>query len=391
MIDMTDDAFAFMPYPFVDVPRATQGPLSGYTFAAKDLFDVAGYPTGGGNPHMLAMSGIKGATAPVVQQLLDAGAQLVGKTHTNEMAFSMSGKNAHYGTPRNGAAWERIPGGSSSGSASAVSNQLCDFALGSDTGGSVRTPASYCGLYGLRPSHGRISLAATQALCESMDTAGYFTRDAELFGKVGECLLGEDSAPLPAKPRLLISDTLMAMLPQASRDALAPALARVEAVCGTIATLEGELPSLTDGYWAFRYIQGYEAWQAQGATIEAYGLTLGPDVAARFAWSKAVTAEQYRQSCAVREQFTQAWDALLGDAVLVLPTVPDIAPLLSALDEEIEQTRQISHHLLAIAVLCQRPQLSMPLASKDGAPLGLSLMGPRGSDLSLVRLACKVS
>jgi len=390
MIDMTDDAFAFMPYPFVDVPHAAEGPLSGYTFAAKDLFDVAGYPTGGGNPHMLAMSGIKGATAPVVQQLLDAGARLVGKTHTNEMAFSMSGKNAHYGTPRNGAAWERIPGGSSSGSASAVSNQLCDFALGSDTGGSVRTPASYCGLYGLRPSHGRLSLAATQALCESMDTAGYFTRDAELFGKVGDCLLGEDPAPLPATPRLLISDTLMAMLPQASRDALAPALARVEAACGPLATLEGELPSLTDGYWAFRYIQGYEAWQAQGATIEAYGLTLGPDVAARFAWSKAVTAEQYRQSCAVREQFTQAWDALLADAVLVLPTVPDIAPLLSALDEEIEQTRQISHHLLAIAVLCQRPQVTMPLASKDGAPLGLSLMGPRGSDLSLVRLACQV-
>ena len=390
MIDMTDDAFAFMPYPFVDVPHAAEGPLSGYTFAAKDLFDVAGYPTGGGNPHMLAMSGIKGATAPVVQQLLDAGARLVGKTHTNEMAFSMSGKNAHYGTPRNGAAWERIPGGSSSGSASAVSNQLCDFALGSDTGGSVRTPASYCGLYGLRPSHGRLSLAATQALCESMDTAGYFTRDAELFGKVGDCLLGEDPAPLPATPRLLISDTLMAMLPQASRDALAPALARVEAACGPLATLEGELPSLTDGYWAFRYIQGYEAWQAQGATIEAYGLTLGPDVAARFAWSKAVTAEQYRQSCAVREQFTQAWDALLADAVLVLPTVPDIAPLLSALDEEIEQARQISHHLLAIAVLCQRPQVTMPLASKDGAPLGLSLMGPRGSDLSLVRLACQV-
>jgi amidase len=390
MIDMTDDAFAFMPYPFVDVPHAADGPLSGYTFAAKDLFDVAGYPTGGGNPHMLAMSGIKAATAPVVQQLLDAGARLVGKTHTNEMAFSMSGKNAHYGTPRNGAAWERIPGGSSSGSASAVSNQLCDFALGSDTGGSVRTPASYCGLYGLRPSHGRLSLAATQALCESMDTAGYFTRDAALFGKVGECLLGEDPAPLPAAPRLLISDTLMAMLPQASRDALAPALARVEAACGPLATLEGELPSLTDGYWAFRYIQGYEAWQAQGATIEAYGLTLGPDVAARFAWSKAVTADQYRQSCAVREQFTQAWDALLGDAVLVLPTVPDIAPLLSALDEEIEQTRQISHHLLAIAVLCQRPQVTMPLASKDGAPLGLSLMGPRGSDLSLVRLACQV-
>lgn len=388
---MTDCAFAFMPYPAVAVPHAASGPLAGYTFAAKDLFDVAGYPTGGGNPHVLAMSGIKTQTAPTIQRLLDAGAELVGKAHTNEMAFSMSGKNAHYGTPRNGAARDRIPGGSSSGSASAVSNGLCDFAMGSDTGGSVRTPASYCGLFGLRPSHGRLSLANTQALCESMDTAGFFTRDAKLFGLVGECLLGEDSAPLPAHPQLLSSDELFGMLPAASIDALAPALAQISAASGPLQTLQGELPSLKEAYWAFRYIQGREAWEAQGEFIERNGLALGPDVAARFAWSKAVTDEQYDGACAFREAFAARWDELLGNRVLVMPTVPDIAPLLSAKDEEIEETRQISHHLLAIAVLCRMPQLNMPLVNKDGAPLGISLMGPRGSDLSLVKLAVRIA
>jgi amidase len=348
---MTNSAFALMPYPAVDVPRAPSGPLAGYTFAAKDLFDVTGYPTGGGNPHVLAMSGVKTETAPTIQRLLDAGAELIGKAHTNEMAFSMSGKNVHYGTPRNGAAYDRIPGGSSSGSASAVSNGLCDFAMGSDTGGSVRTPASYCGLFGLRPSHGRVSLEKTQALCESMDTAGYFARDAKVFGLVGECLLGEDPAPLPDVPELVVSDELFAMLPAASLDALAPAIAQITACCGPLQKLQGELPSLSDAYWAFRYIQGREAWLAQGEFIEHNGLTLGADVAARFAWSKAVTDEQYHEASVLRERFATRWKTLLGNRVLVMPTVPDIAPLLSAKDEEIEETRRISHHLLAVGHL----------------------------------------
>ncbi|HEX2013282.1 MAG TPA: amidase family protein, partial [Roseateles sp.] len=144
-----DPARAFVPYPEAPVPHADAGTLAGLSFAVKDLFDVAGYPTGGGSPIVLARSGIKTQTAPTVRQLLDAGARFVGKTVTDELAFSMNGNNAHFGAPINGAAPERISGGSSSGSASAVSSGLCDFALGTDTGGSVRAPASHCGLYGL--------------------------------------------------------------------------------------------------------------------------------------------------------------------------------------------------------------------------------------------------
>ncbi|EHD20639.1 MULTISPECIES: amidase [Brenneria] len=388
---MQDNAFAFMPYPPAAVEHAPQGPLSGFTFAVKDLFDVAGYPTGGGSPHILAMSGIKRRTAPTVRRLLDAGAEFVGKTHTNEMAFSMSGKNAHYGTPRNGAAPERIPGGSSSGSAAAVSNRLCDFALGTDTGGSIRTPASYCGLFGLRPSHGRISLDDCQPLAPSMDTAGYFTRDADLFERVGECLLGEDDAPLPPQAQWVISHALFDLLPAASQQALRPALESIKDVAGELSPLSGELPALEEAYWAFRFIQGREAWLTQGEKITRYGFALGPDVAGRFAWGAGVTDEQYQNACRVRERFRDAWQALLGNRILVLPTVPDIAPLLDARDEDIEQTRQLSHHLLSIAVLCGIPQLNLPLTYKEGAPLGISLIGPRGSDLSLVRAAARVA
>ncbi|RLM20098.1 amidase [Brenneria alni] len=390
---MQDNAFAFMPYPTVAVDHSPSGPLSGFTFAVKDLFDVAGYPTGGGNPHVLAMSGIKQRTAPTVQRLLNAGAKFVGKTHTNEMAFSMSGKNVHYGTPRNGAAPERIPGGSSSGSASAVSNYLCDFALGTDTGGSIRTPASYCGLFGLRPSHGRISLEGCQELCRSMDTAGYFTRDAELFALVGECLLGEDDAPLPPQPDWVIGDALFALLSDASQTALRPALEKIKAVAGELPLLsaDGDLPSLEDAYQAFRFIQGREAWMAHGEAITRYGFVLGPDVAGRFAWGARVTDEQYLKSCRVREQLRETWQALVGNRILVLPTVPDIAPLLNADEADIEETRRLSHHLLVFAVLCGIPQINLPLAQKEGAPLGVSLIGPRGSDLSLIKAAARVT
>src|SRR3954466_16157405 len=145
MLLPSDPARAFMPYPPEPVPHAPTGPLEGHTFAAKDLFHVEGYPTGCGSPHMLALSGVRTRTAPTVLRLLEAGARFVGKTITDELAFSMSGKNAHFGTPVNGGAPDRVPGGSSSGSASAVSNRLCDIALGSDTGGSVRGPANHCG------------------------------------------------------------------------------------------------------------------------------------------------------------------------------------------------------------------------------------------------------
>ena len=389
---INDTAHAFLPYPDAPVPHAFTGPLTGLCFATKDLFDVEGYPTGGGQPFVLAMSGIKTHTAPAVQLLLDAGARFVGKTVTDELAFSMNGNNAHFGAPINGAAPNRISGGSSSGSASAVSNNLCDFALGSDTGGSVRAPANHCGLYGIRPTHGRISLAGVLDLAPSLDTCGYFARDVETFARVSGVLLGADNPPLPEKIRLLKPTDIWALLDADVLAAQAAPLARVEAALGTSQPTTVVLDDIDTMYWRFRYIQGREAWMVNGPLIERFCPPLGPGVAERFDWSRQVTDAQFALATIYRERFKRHLADLLGtDGVLVLPTVPDIAPLKDDGGEKMESYRNRSIQMLCIAGLSGFPQISMPLGQRLGAPLGLSLLGPAGSDADLVRLAQRIA
>ena len=389
---VNDTAHAFLPYPDASVDHASTGALSGLCFGVKDLFDVAGYPTGGGQPFVLAMSGIKQTTAPTVQKLLDAGARFIGKTVTDELAFSMNGNNAHFGAPVNGAAPNRISGGSSSGSASAVSNQLCDFALGSDTGGSVRAPASHCGLYGIRPSHGRISLAGALDLSPSFDTCGYFARDVLTFSRVSEVLLGADAAPLPQPIRLLKPTDVWALLDAEVLAAQAAPLARVESALGRSKATEVFLDTVEKMYWSFRYIQGREAWMVDGPLIERFKPPLGPGVAERFLWSKAVTDEQFESAVAFRIRFTAHLKQLLGnDGVLVMPTMPDVSPLCTEDGSSMESYRNRSIQMLCISGLSGFPHLSMPLGQRLGAPLGLSLLGPAGSDLSLVQLAHKIA
>ncbi len=386
-----DTARAFMSYPWVDVPRAGTGPLSGLTFAVKDLFDVAGYPTSGGQPFLLAQSGIKTRHAPTVERLLLAGATFVGKTITDELAFSMSGQNAHFGSPVNGAARDRISGGSSSGSAAAVSNGLCDFALGTDTGGSVRAPANHCGLIGLRPTHGRVSLTATLDMAPSLDTCGWFTRDINTFLRVAEVLLGGDQHPLPDRVRLLRSPQLDEVALPEALQALSGAVQRVEAVAGPAAWLAPDLFDIESMFWSVRHIQGHETWGINRALITRFAPPLGTDVAQRIEWSSQVTDAQMEQARALRAQLKAKWTEVMGqDGVLVFPTMPDIAPLSTSSDAEMDTYRNRAIRLLCLGGLTGCPQLSLPLASRQGAPLGLSLMGPPGSDLSLVRLAQRV-
>lgn len=387
-----DPAHAFVPYPDVPVPRAASGPLSDLSFGVKDLFDVAGYPTGGGSPIVLAMSGIKTRTAPTVQRLLDAGARLAGKTVTDEFAFSMNGNNAHFGAPLNGAAPQRITGGSSSGSASAVSSGLCDFALGTDTGGSVRAPANHCGLYGIRPTHGRVSLEGALDLAPSLDTCGWFTRDVDTFARVADVLLGPDAGGLPERVRLLCPDDVWALAFPAAAEALQPAARRVEAAVGAAQGINVVLESFDAMYWHFRYLQSREAWLTDGPLIERYAVPLGAGVAERFAFSRGVTDGQVAAARLFRERFRRHLAALLGaDGVLLLPTMPDIAPLRSDGDAALEEYRNLALRMLCIAGLSGFPQLSMPLAQRQGAPLGLSLLGPAGSDRALVALAQRLA
>jgi len=261
--------------------------------------------------------------------------------------------------------------------------------LGSDTGGSVRAPASYGGLFGIRPSHGRLSLKRTWPLAESLDTPGWFTRDGDIFARVANVLFGPDKTELPEAPRLLMADDMFAQaVPEAEtilRNVVqrsVPTLGQPEGV-----KLVRDLDAL---YWAFRWIQGREAWLSDGPMIERFNPPLGPGVKERFAFSKAVTDAEYARGESARKSFRTKLSRLLGqDGVLILPTMPDVAPLIAAKEPELEDFRNRALRLLCLAGLSGFPQVTIPVAQREGAPLGLSLIGPRGSDRSLVAFAVR--
>jgi amidase len=391
MLLAQDPVHAFVDYGAVAVPSAPDGPLAGLRLAVKDLYDVAGYPTGAGHPLVRQQSSIKSASAPAVQALLDAGAVFVGKTHTDEFAYSMNGENAHYGTPINVRAPGRIPGGSSSGSAAAVSAGLADIALGTDTGGSVRAPASYNGLIGLRPTFGRIDISSVFPLAESFDTVGWFARDIDTFGRVAPLLLGEDR-DAPALTRFIVGDDIHALLlgdleEAAVRSASPRIAAHLEPAGAIIVAPEG----LASWRMVFRTMQAYEAWQAHGAWITANHPSFGPGVRERFEWASHVTADEYQNAAGRRALIRERLLGLLGDdTVLAIPTTPGIAPIRDLGAEELDSYRNRALSMLCSAGLAGLPQISLPLAEHQGCPLGVSLVAPPGRDRALIDLARRI-
>ena len=383
-----DHLGAFCKHTHVFRTGAGSGPLSELTFGLKDIFDVSGHRTGFGSPDWFATHGEASSTATVARMLLEAGATLVGKTHTEEMAFSLTGENAHYGTPLNPAAPHRVPGGSSSGSAAAVAGRLVDFAIGSDTGGSVRAPASFCGIYGIRPTHGRISLDGACPLAPIFDTVGWFARDAALLAQIGDVLLG--GTPATPGRLLLATDAFDLALPSAA-DALAPAVARVTALLGDAEPVTVSNDGLPAWFDVFRVLQYADIWTTHRAWVTRERPTFGPQVGPRF---DAVAQVQPHEVAVMRERRVDIMarlDALLADnAVLLLPTVPDIAPLLKLPPAETVAFRERALALLCIAGLGGLPQVNLPFGTLNGCPIGLSMIAARGNDEMLLDIAVRL-
>ena len=383
---MRDPLGAFVPHGHVQIEGAAQGPLAGVPFAVKDIFDVAGVITGRGNPDWLASHAPASANAPAVDALLAAGAKLVGKTITEELAFSVIGSNPYYGTPKNVAAPGRVPGGSSSGSAAAVGGGLVPLALGSDTGGSVRVPASYNGIHGMRPTHGRISLEGVMPLAPSFDTVGWFARDAQLFATAGRVLLA-DAASGGRPARVLLATDAFARLEPGVEAALRPAIEHVEASLGQAEPVIVSVDGLDAWYDVFRVLQGAEAWAAHGAWIERARPRLGPMLEQRLRFIKTITADQVAAAEDARRTIRARLDALLGDdAVLLLPSAAGVAPRIDASMAEHEAVRGRVIGITCIASLGGLPQVSLPLARLAAGPVGLSLIAPRDKDALLLDL-----
>jgi amidase len=381
---------AFVPGAIVHRAPRGAGPLTGLSFAAKDLFDVAGLVTGCGNPDWAATHQRAEADAWAVDALLGAGATLLGKTVTDEISLGLLGINKFYGTPLNPRAPDRVPGGSSSGSACAVAGGLVDVALGTDSGGSVRIPASFCGLYGLRPTHGRISVAGMMTQAPSFDTVGYFAADAAIFARAGSVLLGEQiTDALPEK--IMVASDCFALADEPVRRALLPALDHLRGIVGLSEA------RLADGdliEWSRhqRVLQRSEFHATFRDWVDRVNPRFSAEVAGAFADDGRIAASDIAAANVFRASASQRLDQLLDNRrMLCLPTSP-ILPI--ARDARLSEMRTAVHRIVdltCIAGLTGLPQVNLPIAVMEGVPVGLSLIGWRGGDAALIGAACAIA
>ncbi|MCX5494086.1 amidase [Kaistia dalseonensis] len=384
---MQDLYGAFVPGTNVVVQPTGQGPLSGLTFASKDLFDVAGFVTGCGNPDWARTHPPARRHAWAVQRLLDAGATLAGKTITDEISLGLLGRNQFDGTPINPKAPDRFPGGSSSGSAAAVAGGLVDFALGTDSGGSVRVPSSFTGIYGIRPTHGAISVEGLMTQAPSFDTAGYFAAGAEIFAKVGAVLL-QDAAPAAPITEILFATDAFAACDPVVRDAAAEptrSIARAVGASREIVIAEEGLPAWNRAQVRLQcseFSRTFRAW------VDTYNPRFSYEVGSTLAHAALIPESERTEAALLRTAIRARLDALLaGGRVICFPTMPILPPHRDAPLSVMNEAGDRIVNLTAIAGLSGLPLVNLPLGQAGTIPVGIAILGARGSDLSLIEFA----
>lgn len=386
---LQDKAHALVPHTLKEpLPGRKQGLLAGTTFMVKDLFAIAGHKVANGSPDWYAHARAAPATARAIQWLLDAGASCTGITICDEFFYSVLGTNVHYGQPVNSRAPERVTGGSSCGSAAAVAANMCDFALGSDTGGSIRVPASFSGLYGLRPTHGRISLEGVTPMAPSYDTVGYLAREAELFRRVGHVLL-EGEPVYTGIERLILAEDFFSHEEPNAEEALrrvlasiGPALPRPEH-----RTIAGE--EIDNWRDAFRVIQGFEIQSTLLPFIQSHNVELGPGIKERFEMAAKVTFAEAEAARAVRAEISKRLHGIAQPgSLIVLPTTPTLPPERDIPDgASTAEFRALTLQSTCLAGHAGLPQISTPATEAAGCPIGLSFIGWKGGDEALLDLA----
>ncbi|MET0933549.1 MAG: AtzH-like domain-containing protein [Mycetocola sp.] len=362
------------------LPATASGPLSGDTVAVKDLFAVAGYAIGGGVRAYLPTADTQTQHSAAVAGLLEAGASITGIAQTDQFAYSVAGQNRDYGTPGNTTAPDRIPGGSTSGPAVAVARGEVSIGLGTDTAGSIRVPASYQGLWGIRTSLGLVSTRGLLPLAPSFDTVGWITRDGETLARVSASQLPA-SIHDAAGTRLVVIPALLQLASPAMRDAAerATELLGVDTLAASI--------DVESWFSAFRTVQAFEAWSEHGDWITAHPDALGPEIGARFAAASSVSQQDFAGARVVVQQARTTLNTLLAGRTLVLPTTADLPPLLNADAATIDDDRARTLRLTSLASLAGLPAVTAPVLNVDGLPSGLSFVGQVRTDKSLIALA----
>ena len=386
-----------------DLSSLESGHLDGLRFAVKDVIDVAGWKTGCGNPTWRDSHPTAVAHALCVEQLLQAGACCVGKTICDELAFSLLGENHFYGTPLNAKATDRVPGGSSSGSASAVACGLVDFALGTDTGGSTRVPASNCGILGFRPSHGLISVAGVNPLAPSFDTVGILARDTSVLARVAMVLLSCAPSSAAKLEQIHLINDAFALADVDVQTALSEPVRYLRDFFGE-RVQEVSLRDLTAdeaggdfATWAetFCVIQWAEIKSCLGAWIADAKPEFGPDIAASFELPNQLDRRRIAAAARRREQYFESLRGFLGpNDLLCVPTTPAVAPRKGNPPSRSSIGSGYYPRTLALTSLAgigRLPQVSLPIAEVSGVPVGLSLLARHGRDRLLLQVAKSIA
>jgi len=373
------------------------GPLDGAVVSIKDLFDVAGEVTRAGSKVLEREGAPAAADALVVRRLRGAGAVIAAKTNMTEFAFSGIGANPHFGTPGNPADRARAPGGSSSGAAVAVADGMCEIAIGSDTGGSTRIPAAFCGVVGYKPSRQRVPTAGAFPLSYTLDSVGPMAGSVAQCAQADAVMAGEEPPPLDASLAGLRIGVAQGLPFENLDDTVSAAFAHaLKAIGKAGARVIGETMPLVDDMMRVNAKGGIvpaEAYAVHRARLAARGDDIDPNVRMRIERAGGISAADYIDMLQQRADLVRAMDSCLaGLDALVLPTVAIVAPRLADLEtrEGFGRANAASLRNTSIANFFDLCAISLPLPRGGGLPVGLMLMGRNGHDRRLFAIAAAV-
>ena len=368
-----------MPHsPLSDINLINLGPLSDLTFVVKDMCEIKGFKSSCGNPDFYEKCLPADDFAPFLKDILNKGATLKGITICDEFFYSLIGENGHYGTPANLNAPGCVPGGSSSGSAAALTTNLYDFSIGSDTGGSVRVPASFCGLLGIRPTHNRINTKGVYPMAPTFDTIGWFAKDIKTFKKIGFTVLNQkDKTKNSFKDFVIAEDILELANPNIIHlfnNYIYNSFPEIKKIRLSKQTKD----VIADN---FRILQGGEIVENVIPWILKNKPKISPEINNRIEMAIKITKDEINQAVKFRENLKKEIELTLPEGLIALfPTTPFSSPKCGQSDEQLSSYRKKLMEFTSIAGMTSRPQISIPKFKDNTGPIGISLLGWRYSD-----------
>ena len=368
-----------MPHsPINPIIESYNGRLKNLKFVLKDMCDVKNIKTSCGNPDFYKACEPAKKHAEFLSNILSEGAILEGITICDEFFYSVIGENSHYGTPKNLNAPNCVPGGSSSGSAAALTTDLFDFSIGSDTGGSVRVPASFCGLLGIRPTHGRINANGVYPMAPSFDTIGWFSNNIKTFQKIGEVLLDKNENENITFNQFVIAEDLLELVDTDIKNQFNSYYKELHPNIKHIRLSKFSKSEIADN---FRILQAGEIKEHVIPWIEKNKPKISLEINSRIEMASEISPLEIDAAKTFRQEIISEINNSLPEGdIAIFPTTPFSAPKCGQSDQDLGSDRKKIMEMTSIAGMTSRPQISIPKFKGKTGPVGISILGWQNSD-----------